>query len=144
MSIDHHPTWDVPQENEVKRSTIFIARCKYDFAVDGGGQGAITLFPDVAIPSGSLILGAYLDVQIAPVGVGATLALHINAADDIDADGAIDSAPWSTTGRKACDLALGSDPVELTADRNVTLTISTTDLTAGVFEVLIMYLPPGM
>lgn len=145
MTIDFHPTFDVPEDNEVMASPIFWARCKYDFAVDGGAQGAINLFPVVAIPSGSLVLGAYINVLTAPTSGGAaTLALSTEGADDIDAAGVISAAPWSTTGRKAADLALGSNPIELTADRNVVATIGAADLTAGVFEVLVAYLPPGL
>lgn len=142
---DFHPTWPTLEDNEVMRAPIFWARCKYDFAVDAGAQGAITLFPAAAIPDESLILGAYINVGTALAGVGASVALHINAADDIEAATAISGAPWSTTGWKAAgDLPLGAAPVQLTADRNVTATITAADLTAGVFEVLLAYLPPGL
>ena len=142
---DTHQTFKVPADNEIVKAPIFWARCKYDFAVDGGAQGAITLFPDAAIPDESLILGAFINVGTAVAGVGASVALHINAADDIEAATAISGAPWSTTGWKAAsDLPLGASPVQLTADRNVTATITAADLTAGVFEVLLAYLPPGL
>ena len=142
---DFHPSFKVPEDNEIVRAPIFWARAKYDFAVDAGGQGAITLFPAVAIPSGSIVLGVYINVKTALTSGGAaTCALHVNAADDIDTAGVISAAPWSTTGLKAADLALGSNPVQLTADRNITLTIGAADLTAGVFEVLVSYLPPGL
>lgn len=145
MSIGNHPTFKVPEDNESVNVPIFWARCKYDFAVDAGGQGAIDLFPEVAIPNGSIVLGAYINVKTQLTSGGAaTCALHVNAADDIDTAGVISSAPWSTTGLKAADLALGSDPVQLTADRNVVLTIGVEDLSAGVFEVLVAYLPPGL
>ncbi len=142
---DFHPTFKVPGDNEIVKAPIFWARCKYDFAVDAGAQGAITLFPSAAIPDESLILGVYINVGTAVAGVGASVALHINAADDIEAATAISGAPWSTTGYKAAgDLPFGATPVQLTADRNVTATITAADLTAGVFEVLLAYLPPGL
>ncbi len=142
---DFHPSFKVPEDNEIVRAPVFWARCKYDFAVDAGAQGAITLFPSTAIPSGSLILGAYINVGTAITGVGASVALHINAADDIEAATAISGAPWSTTGWKAAgDLPYGAAPVQLTADRNITATITAADLTAGVFDVLVAYLPPGL
>ena len=143
--VDTHPTSTVPGDNQVVRTAIFWARAKYDFAVDAGAQGAITLFPAAAIPSGAIVLGVYINVKTALTSGGAaTCALHVNAADDIDTAGVISAAPWDSTGLKAADLALGSDPVQLTADRNVTLTIGAADLTAGVFEVLVAYLPPGL
>jgi len=145
MSVDHHPTFEVPAENEVMSTKIFWARCKYDFAVDGGAQGAITLAPNTIIPDNSLILGAYMNVIVAPTSGGAAeAALHVNAAGDLDAAGVISAAPWSTTGRKVLDHALGSAPIELTADRNVTLTITVADLPAGEVDILIAYLPPGL
>ncbi len=142
---DTHQTFLVPEDNEIVKAPIFWARCKYDFAVDGGAQGAITLFPDAAIPDESLILGVYIKVGTIVTGVGASVALQINAADDIEAATAISGAPWSTTGYKtAGDLPFGAAPVQLTADRNITATITAADLTAGVFEVLVAYLPPGL
>ncbi len=142
---DFHPSFDVPEDNERMKMPVFWVRAKYDFAVDAGAQGAINLFPSVAIPSGSLVLGVYINVTTVPTSGGAaTAALHVNAADDIDTAGVISAAPWSTTGWKAADLALGSSPVQLTADRNVILTIGAADFTAGVFEVLVTYLPPGL
>lgn len=146
MTIDHHPEGIVPEDNEVVRAPLFFARCKYDFAADAGAQGAINLFPNVAVPSGSLILGAYINVGTAPTSGGAaTLALSIEGADDIEAATVISGAPWSSTGWKAAsDLPLGAAPVQLTVDRNVVATIGAADLTAGVFEVLVVYLPPGL
>lgn len=146
MTIDFHPTFDVPEDNECQNVPMFWARCKYDFAVDGGAQGAINLFPSVKIPSGSLVIGAYYNVLTPPASGGAaTLALSTEGADDIEAATVISGAPWSTTGRKvASDLPLGAAPIELTADRNVVATIGAADLTDGVFEVLVAYLPPGL
>lgn len=145
MTTDFHPTWPTLEDNEVMRTPIFWARCKYDFTVDGGTQGAISLLPAAAVPDGSLVLGAYINVLLALTGATATAALHINAADDIEAATAISGAPWSSTGWKAAsDLPLGAAPVQLTADRNITLTVGTADLTAGEFEVIVAYLPPGL
>lgn len=146
MTIDFHPEGKVPEDNESVRAPIFFARCKYDFAVDAGAQGAITLFPSVAIPSGALVLGVWLNVTTTPTSGGAaTMALHVEGANDIETATAFDGAPFSTTGWKAATtLPFGAAPVEVTADRNVSLTIGTADLTAGVFEVLIAYLPPGL
>lgn len=142
---DFHPTSKVPEDNHVVQIPVFWARATYDFAVDAGAQGAINLFPEVAIPSGSIVMGVYINVKtVLTSGGAATCALHVNAADDIDTAGVISGAPWSTTGLKAADLAFGSDPVQLTADRNVILTIGVEDLTAGLFEVLVAYLPPGL
>ena len=136
----------VPGDNEFVASRLFWAKCKYDFAVDAGAQGAINLFPSAAVPNGSLVLGAYINVITPPTSGGAAeIAVHVQGAGDIQAAAAISGAPWSSGGWKAVSaLSLGAAPVKLTADRNVIATISVADLTAGVFEVLIAYLPPGL
>lgn len=136
----------VPGDNETVPSPIFWAKAKYDFAVDGGAAGAINLFPDVAIPNGSLALGAYINVLTALTSGGAaTVALHVNSAGDIQAATDFDAAPFSVEAwQAAAALPMGADPVLLTADRNVVATIAAADLTAGAFEVLLAYLPPGL
>src|ERR1043166_6495513 len=64
----------------------------YDFAVDGGGTGTITLRSnDGPIPIGSVILDGYLDVTTACLSATGTIALQAEAAADPRA--ARDDAP---------------------------------------------------
>jgi hypothetical protein len=115
-----------------------VARAKYAFATEGGAQGAINL--GVTIPSGAVILFGYLDVQTAPTGTGATIAISVEAANDIVTAAAISGAPWSTTGRKSIiPVATGATSVKTTQARAVTATVGTADLTAGIFEVVLYY-----
>lgn len=130
------------KDNEVAALPLLIGKCKYDFAVDGGVSGDIGL--GLTLPSGALILGAYINVTTVPTSAGAaTVAIKSEAAADLNAADAISGAPWSTTGWKAADKDLGAAPIKLTAARQITTTIGTADLTAGVFEVLVLYLAPG-
>ncbi len=135
-----HELAQAPLDNEIAAFPIFLARARYDFAVDGGSISTINLFPSSILPDNALILGAYLNVITVPVGATATVGIGSQAASDLQAAAAISGAPWSTTGYKVASLiALGSAPLKLTAARNVTITIGTAALTAGVIEVLVLY-----
>ena len=69
------------------------ARAYYDFATDGGDEGAITLRGD-KIPSGAVVLDTIIDVTD-PVtsGGAATVSLGINSATDVRAAATLSTAP---------------------------------------------------
>ena len=82
-------------------SNLRIARATYDFAVDGGAQGAINLLPAAEIPDNAIVMGGWLEVETVPTSGGAaTIGLDLNATDDILAATVISGAPWSSTGLK--------------------------------------------
>lgn len=120
-----------------------ITRARYDFAVDGGAVGAINLLPAGAeLPAGAVILGGFLDV-ITPLtsGGAATVSVNAEAAGDLVAAAAIAGAPWSTAGRKSLVPAFtGATTVKTTAARNIAATVGTAALTAGVFDVYVVWL----
>lgn len=125
-------------DNEVREKKLFQARGKYDFAVDGGAVGDIPL--GVKLPKGALVREALINVITVPTSAGAaTIALKLEAAGDVQAAAAISGAPWSTTGIKLASLTRTAAPVNLTLERELTATVGTAALTAGVFEVLIEY-----
>jgi len=114
----------------------------YSFAVDGGAVGTITLRSnDGPIPNGSVVVGGVLDVTTAATSSGsATIALQVNAANDIVNAAAFDGAPWSSTGVK--DIIpdnTGSTAVKCTAQRSPKIVIGTAALTAGVFRLILTY-----
>lgn len=113
----------------------------YDFAVDGGVVGTITLrSPDGPIPIGSVILDGYLDVATALSGGTSTGALQAEAAGDIVAQAATTGAPWSTTGRKSIiPAATGATAVKTTVDRSPAFVIGTANLTQGKFTLILEY-----
>lgn len=111
----------------------------YDFAVDGGVVGDITLRGDT-IPSGAVITDALIKVTTALTSGGsATVAIKAEGAADINAADAIGGAPWSTTGAKRADLTATTAPVTTTAARSLVATVGTADLTAGKFTVAVEY-----
>lgn len=115
----------------------------YDFAVDGGAVGDITLRGDT-IPSGAVILDAYIKVTTALTSGGsATVAIKTEGAADINAADAISGAPWSTTGTKRGDFTATTAPITTTAARSIKATVGTAALTAGVFTVVVEYIEFG-
>lgn len=121
-----------------------LARALYDFATDGGAVGDITLRGDT-IPSGALIVEAFIVVDTVPTSSGAaTIAVKTEGAADINAADAYNAAPWSTTGVKRADALVGADKgIKTTAARSVVATVGTAALTAGVFSVIVEYLEVG-
>jgi hypothetical protein len=111
----------------------------YDFAVDGGAVGDITLRGDT-LPSGAVIVDSLIQVDTALTSGGsATVAIKVESAADVNAADAISGAPWSTTGPKRGDLTSTSAPVKTTAARSIVATVGTAALTAGVFKVVVWY-----
>lgn len=118
-------------------------RARYDFAVDGGAVGDIDLTKTASIPAGSVILGGFMEVDTVPTSGGsATVAVKVEGAGDIVGAAAISGAPWSTTGRKSViPVFTGATTVKTTAARKVQATVAVAALTAGVFDVVLFYVP---
>ncbi len=112
----------------------------YDFAVDGGAIGAITLRGD-KIPSGAIEVDALFEVDTVLASAGAaTVSLDTEAVADVNADVVITGTPWSTTGPKRADvLTATAAPVKTTAERSLAITVTTAALTAGKFKVYVAY-----
>jgi len=135
----------LPQDQLVRAA--LLVRGRYDFAVDGGAVSTIALTAGTPIPSGSIVIGGYVDVltQLTSGG-GATIACQVEGANDILT--AVAVASW-TAGRKNILPALTTGAltagthVKTTADRNISAVIATAALTAGVFDVVLFVVPPA-
>ena len=121
---------------------VKTVQAEYDFAVDGGAVGTITLrsAPDTgdslgnSVPVGAVVTHGYIDVITAPGGTG-TVALTIESAADARA-----AAVISATGRQSViPAATGATAVKTTAVRSITATIATAPLTQGKFRVVLFY-----
>lgn len=140
------PVYPVGVPQDVVSRTLLVVRGRYDFAVDGGAVSTIALTSGTPIPSGSTIVGGYVDV-IAQLtsGGAATIACEVEAANDILT--AVAVASW-TTGRKnvlpapTTGALTASTAVRTTADRNISIVIATAALTAGQFDVVLYVIPP--
>lgn len=110
----------------------------YDFAVDGGAVGAITLRSDSGpIPAGAIITGGVLDVQTACASATGTMALAAEGAGDIVA--ATGQAGYTLGRKDIVPDATGSTAIKLTAPLSPTLTIATAVFTAGKFTLTLYY-----
>ena len=111
----------------------------YDFAVDGGTAGAITLkdeFGDaVYLPDNAVIVGAWVEaVTDNTSGGSATIALgYTGAATALLAATDFDNAMWDVN--KVTALAL----TKTTQKSSVLATIAVAALTAGKWNVMIHY-----
>jgi hypothetical protein len=124
---------------------LLTVRGKYDFAVDGGAISTIAVTAGTPIPSGAYVVGGYVDVTTQLTGATATIAMQVEAANDILT--AVAVASW-TTGLKnilpapTTGALTASTAVKTTAARNISIVIATAALTAGVFNVVLYIVPP--
>lgn len=133
-------------EDTLLRGMTMI-RGRYDFAVDGGAVSTIALTSGTPIPSGSVIIGGFIDVLTQLTSGGAaTIAAQVEAANDILT--AVAVASW-TAGRKnvlpspTTGALTASTAVKTTADRNISIVIAAAALTAGKFDVVLYVAPPA-
>ncbi len=139
------PVFPVGVPEDVLSRTMLVIRGRYDFAVDGGAISTIAITSGSPIPSGSTIVGGYVDVITQLTGATATIACQVEAANDILT--AVAVASW-TTGRKnvlpapTTGALTASTAVQTTAARNISIVIATAALTAGKFDVVLFVVPP--
>jgi hypothetical protein len=121
---------------------INVASVYYDFAADGGAIGPHELPGEV--PAGAVILDGFYDVltQFTTAAADAGLiALHIqNPADLLVANDVADVLnPFDPGVKDILPNGTAATAIKLTADRNVTLTVSGQALTAGKLAVHLFY-----
>ncbi|MEU6674764.1 hypothetical protein [Streptomyces sp. NPDC046925] len=118
------------------------ARAFYDFAVDGGAIGTITMRGDT-IPSGAILLDAFVEVTTAfTPTTTTTVALTVQSAGDLRAAALTNASPAviSTTGVKRLLVdASDADLVKATAERSISLVVAAGAVTAGVCSVVVAY-----
>ncbi len=122
--------------------TVHVAKAKYDFAVQGGAVGAITLVGDdgkaVVLPSKAVVVDCIIDV-ITPATTSASGTLALSTGQSA-ADLKAALAAASYTGRVACiPVGTAASAIKLTADRTMVGAIATGALTAGKLYVLVQY-----
>jgi len=120
------------------------AQAVYDFDVDAGAVGTITMrAPDgdvqgAVVPAGSVITGGLIDVETAVASATGTVALAAEAAGDLLAT--ISPTAALTTGRKSIiPVGTGVTSVKTTVARSLTMVIATAVLTAGKFRLVVFY-----
>lgn len=120
---------------------IRMARAKYDFSVDGGVIGLITLATTATIPDNAIVLGGMVNPTTAPVGATATIAFGTSAgssASSLKAATAI--ATYTLDSLLALTpLWTAATAFKMTAAGDITMTTATAALTAGVIEITTFY-----
>jgi hypothetical protein len=134
-------TYKVGSGNHVGR--VKYARAFYDFAVDAGAIGTITMRGDT-LPTGAILLDAFVEVTTAfTPTTTTTVALTVQSAGDLRAAALTNASPAviSTTGVKRL-LVDGADAdlIKATAERSISLVIAAGAVTAGVCSVVVAYL----
>lgn len=139
------PQWSVDSGAVAANGGLGVignAKMTYDFAVDGGVQGLITPANSPTLPNKAIILGGAIDITTTLTSGGlATIALGTSAGSSATAlKAATAVATW------AAGLTVPIIPVftaasylKLTAAGRPTLTVVTADLTAGKFDVNLVY-----
>ncbi len=123
-----------------------VARGVYDFAVDGGAISTIALMGATAIPSGAIISRGFIEVHTALTSGGAaTIAVQVNAANDIST--AVAVASWTTGVKNVLPAPTSgalttATAVKTTAARDISIVIAAAALTAGRFSVVLFYTDP--
>jgi len=103
----------------------------YDFALQGGAAGAISL-PGATVPKGAILLeNAVIEVNTAILPATSTNAIAVGGVAVL--------ATGTTLGSTGIKAAVSS-PVVTTSAGAVTLTISGSAATSGVFTVYIPYI----
>lgn len=119
---------------------LYIAKAIYNFGVDGGAVSTITPALSVELPDNAVIVAGTVNSTTAVTSAGAaTVAIGTSA-------GSSTTALLAATGKASFTLdailnavPVFATPVKLTAKGNVTFTIGTAALTAGVIEVTLIY-----
>jgi hypothetical protein len=109
----------------------------YSFAIQGGGTGSYAI---ARLNSGARVVGGWVNVAGTPTAVSGTptIAISIEAANDVISAASILGAPWSTVGKKAITPKVNtpeSTSILLTADRDVVVEIASAAINTGVVNV---------
>lgn len=121
---------------------VYTARAVYNFAVDGGAVGEIIPAVSDTIPANAIVLGDVVNSPTAVTSAGAaTVAAGTHA-------GSSSTALLAATGKAsfttdAVLVGLGQTaPFKMSAAGQINITVGTAALTAGVIEVIVLYVMP--
>lgn len=137
-----------PSDNTLPgTSTSFVCHARYNFAVDGGAVSTITPKVGCTIPINAVIYHAYItaisttvgstgnvSVGLSAGGAGAAALLAATARASLSAGTIFDGVPTATTASTA-----NASYIRMSAAGNVTVTIATNALTAGVLDIDVEY-----
>lgn len=119
---------------------VFAVRAIYNFATDGGAVSTITPKLTQEIPDNAIIVGGTINSTTACTSGGAaTVSVGTSAGSSTTSLlGATAVASLSADAR-INSVATFAAPVKMTAKGNITFTIATAALTAGVIEATVIF-----
>lgn len=121
-------------------------KATYDFSVDGGAVGAITLKASPLIPANAIIFGGAIYPITTPTSAGAaTIAVGLGTGAQAAAlkAAANDETYAAGTALAIIPVFTIASAVKVTAESKVTITVATAALNAGKFSVHLFYFMPG-
>lgn len=133
----------VPRVKLLTKSGLYVSYFRYDFAVDGGGIGAI--IPKVCdqLPIGSIIVASTLNATTAVTSLGsATVAVGTSAGSSASAILAATAKASLSANALLNGVPVFAAPVKLSAAGYPQITVAVAALTAGVIEGWLQYLKP--
>jgi hypothetical protein len=136
---------------------VMVQEYVYDFAVDGGAQGAIVISDSAnkkTLPVGALIKNVYAHVSTACTSGGSATVKWGNAAGDFHGAVAVAdlaaNAVFNAQDDTSDNLLNDADPghpilyrVDSATNATFIVTIATADLTAGKISFLVEYMLPA-
>jgi hypothetical protein len=138
------PVWrgmSLPVSGNAGLGVVGNAKVTYDFAVDGGAVSVITPANSPTIPLGAIILGGTIDITTTLTSGGAaTIALGLGAGAQAAAlKAALAVASWTAGQLALIPVFTAATYVKATAAAALTVSIATAALTAGKFDVNLVY-----
>lgn len=121
-------------------NVLRAAKAIYSFATDGGLVSTITPVGTVALPSKAVIVGATINSTTAATSGGAaTVAIGTSAGSSTTSILGATAVASLSLNALLNGVPVFATPVKLTAGGNITFTVATAALTAGVIECVVYY-----
>lgn len=119
---------------------VFAVRAIYNFAVDGGAISTITPRLTAEIPDNAIIVGGTINSTTAATSGGsATVSVGTSAGSSATSLLGATAVASFTLDARINSVATFAAPVKMTAKGNITFTIATATLTAGVIEATLLF-----
>lgn len=122
-------------------SNLVTAHAVYSFAVDGGAIATITPAANASIPANAILVSATINSTTAVTSAGsATVAVGVSNTGGSTNSLLAATAKSSFSSNAVLNGATTfTPPLKVTSVGNITLTVATAALTAGVVEVWVQY-----
>lgn len=133
-----------PLNSDIGLGTLRVARFVFDAGI-AANRPIAAYGMGVTLPAFAIVVGGFFDVNTLFTSAGGntgTIAISVEAANDIQAAVAVSGAPYSSIGRKAIVPKANtpeSTAVKTTVAREITCTVAVQALTAGKLTGYLYY-----